>query len=68
MSCAKDAHTTDHAYPRVGFAHSFHSALPNSLTVTGASNRTITGSIIPLDGGLHISTGPELFNEAKKIK
>jgi len=44
MSCAKDAYTTDHAYPRVGFAHSFSSALPNSVTVTGAANRTITGA------------------------
>ena len=28
----------------------------------------ITGSIVPLDGGIHVSTGPELFSEAKKIK
>ena len=34
---------------------------------SNASNY-ITGSIIPLDGGIHISTGPELFHEAKNIR
>ena len=44
MSCAKDAHTTDHAYPRVGFAHSFSSADANSVTVTGGSPKTPTNA------------------------
>ncbi len=36
--------------------------------LTSNASNYITGSIIPLDGGIHVSTGPELFSDAKKIK
>ena len=44
FTCARDSHATQHAYPRAGYAHTFVSALPNCISVTGAASRTPTGA------------------------
>ena len=36
-----------------------------TLLICGSGGNYITGAIIPIDGGIHISTGPELFEEPK---
>ena len=38
-----------------------------TLWICGPGGNYITGAIIPIDGGIHISTGPELFSESKKL-
>ena len=37
------------------------------LLTCGAAGNYMTGAIIPIDGGIHISTGPELFKESKSL-
>ena len=34
-----------------------------TLLICGSGGNYITGAIIPIDGGIHVSTGPELFGE-----
>ncbi len=36
-----------------------------TILICGEGGNYITGAIIPIDGGIHISTGPELFEESK---
>ena len=38
-----------------------------TLLVCGAAGNYITGAIIPIDGGLHVSTGPELFAKTRNL-
>ncbi len=38
------------------------------LYLCSTAGKYLTGAILPIDGGLHIATGPELFAEAKKLK
>ena len=38
-----------------------------ALFICGQGGNYITGAIIPIDGGLHISTGPELFENSRKL-
>ena len=38
-----------------------------TLFICGQGGNYITGAIIPIDGGLHISTGPELFENSRKL-
>lgn len=38
-----------------------------TLLLCGVGGNYITGAIIPIDGGLHVSTGPELFKESKTL-
>jgi len=44
---------------RIGSANDIAAA---TLFICGQGGNYITGAIIPIDGGLHISTGPELFD------
>ena len=44
---------------RIGSANDIAAAI---LFICGQGGNYITGAIIPIDGGLHISTGPELFD------
>lgn len=37
-----------------------------TLYLCGKGGSYVTGSIIPLDGGIHVDTGPELFEAARK--
>jgi len=39
----------------------------STLWLCGPGGNYITGAIIPIDGGIHISTGPELFSGSKKL-
>lgn len=38
-----------------------------TLLICGTGGNYITGAILPIDGGIHISTGPELFEQSKKL-
>ena len=45
---------------RIGYAEDIAAA---TLFICGPGGNYITGAIIPIDGGLHVSTGPELFDQ-----
>ena len=49
---------------RIGSANDIAAA---TLFICGQGGNYITGAIIPIDGGLHISTGPELFEKSRKL-
>ena len=49
---------------RIGCAKDIAAA---TLFICGQGGNYITGAIIPIDGGLHISTGPELFSNSRKL-
>ena len=56
FSCAKDGYTSDHAYPRAGFAHTFTSATTGAINVTGGSSKTPNGADYnPSTGDLTLS-------------
>ncbi len=38
-----------------------------TIYLCGAGGNYITGAIIPIDGGLHITTGSELFQESRQL-
>ena len=38
-----------------------------TIFICGPGGNYVTGAIIPIDGGLHISTGPELFEESRNL-
>ena len=38
-----------------------------TLYICGEGGNYITGAIIPIDGGIHVSTGPELFEKSRKL-
>ena len=38
-----------------------------TLFICGPGGNYITGAIIPIDGGIHVSTGPEIFDESKNL-
>ena len=37
-----------------------------TLYLCGKGGGYVTGTILPLDGGIHVDTGPELFEPAKE--
>ena len=43
---------------RIGSAEDIASA---TLYICGPGGSYVTGAIIPIDGGIHIATGPEIF-------
>ena len=49
---------------RIGCANDIAAA---TLFICGQGGNYITGAIIPIDGGLHISTGPELFGNSRNL-
>ena len=49
---------------RIGCANDIMAA---TLFICGKGGNYITGAIIPIDGGIHISTGPELFGNSKNL-
>ena len=49
---------------RIGSANDIAAA---TLFICGPGGNYITGAIIPIDGGLHISTGPELFEISRNL-
>ena len=38
-----------------------------TLLICSSAGNYITGAIIPIDGGIHISTGPELFKDSNNL-
>ena len=38
-----------------------------TIFLAGRGGNYITGAIIPIDGGIHVSTGPELFAESRDL-
>lgn len=38
-----------------------------ALYLCGHGGSYITGAILPIDGGIHVMTGPDLFDEASKV-
>ena len=38
-----------------------------TLLICGSGGNYITGAIIPIDGGIHVSTGPELFEQSRLL-
>ena len=38
-----------------------------TIYICGRGGDYITGAIIPIDGGIHVSTGPELFEESRNL-
>lgn len=38
-----------------------------TIYICGRGGNYITGAIIPIDGGIHVSTGPELFQESRNL-
>lgn len=49
---------------RIGCSNDIAAA---TLFICGPGGNYVTGAIIPIDGGLHISTGPELFKESRNL-
>ena len=38
-----------------------------TIYLCGRGGNYITGAVIPIDGGIHVSTGPELFQESRNL-
>ena len=51
----------------LGRVGSYDDIAAATLFICGPGGNYITGSIIPIDGGIHISTGPELFEGSKNL-
>jgi NAD(P)-dependent dehydrogenase (short-subunit alcohol dehydrogenase family) len=66
MNSDKKIHSVSTGVPlgRIGSAKDIAAA---TLFICGQGGNYITGAIIPVDGGLHISTGPELFENSRNL-
>ena len=51
----------------LGRIGSYEDIAAATIFICGKGGNYITGAVIPIDGGIHISTGPELFDESRKI-
>ena len=51
----------------LGRVGSYDDIAAATLYICGPGGNYITGAIIPIDGGLHISTGPELFEQSREL-
>ena len=51
----------------LGRIGNYNDIVAATLLVCGSGGNYMTGAIIPIDGGLHVTTGPEIFEESKSL-
>ncbi len=66
LNSEQKRHSVANSVP-LGRIGSYDDIAAATLLICGQGGNYITGAIIPIDGGIHISTGPELFADSKML-